>query len=96
MNDKFKTFEKTFLMSKKFVAFFLTLAVLAAIAGFIVWKTADAGNISMWTACVLIADIVCLSFVSLAYNVSQAKLDSAVRLATVLGDKFPTDKLKNL
>jgi uncharacterized Tic20 family protein len=95
-DDQFKKFEKSFTMSKKFIAFFLTLLVLAGIDIFIIWKIADAGDISMWTATVLITDIVALSFVSMAFNVRQAALDSAVRLASILGDKFSLDKFKGM
>jgi hypothetical protein len=83
-------------MSKKFVAFLLTLVALTGIAAFIIWKMVDAGDIGMWTAIVLTTDIVALSFVSMAFNVKQAALDSAVRLASILGDKFSVDKFKGL
>lgn len=95
MGEKFQLFEKTFLMSKKFVAFFLTLAVLAGIEIFLIWRITDAGNIGMWLATVMIVDIVCLSVVSVAFNLKQAALDSVVRLAAILGEKFPLDKFKN-
>ena len=94
--EQLKRFEKTLLASKKFVAFLLTLAVLTGIAAFIIWKTVDAGDLGMWTAIVLTATVVAISFVSLANNVSQARLDSAVRLASILKDAFPTDKLKDV
>lgn len=97
MNDAlFKKFEKSFLMSKKFIAFLLTLIVLAGLGIFTIWKIAEAGDIGMWTATFLIIDLVCLSFVSMAYNLKQAALDSAVRLASILGDKFSTDKFKGI
>lgn len=95
-DDQFKKFEKSFLHSKKFIAFFLTLLVLAGIDIFIILKIADAGNINMWTAMVLITDIVALSFVSLAFNVKQAAIDAGVRLASILGNAFPADKLKSI
>jgi hypothetical protein len=95
-SDQFKQFEKSFLMSKKFIAFFLTLMVLTALPAFLIWKTADAGDIGMWTAIFLITDVVALAFVSLAFNVKQAALDSAVRLASILGDKFSADKLSGI
>lgn len=95
-DDQFKRFEKTFLLSKKFLAFFLTLVVLAGIDVLIIWKIANAGDIGMWTATVLITDIVALAFVSLAFNVKQAALDSAVRLASILGGKFSADKFKGI
>lgn len=95
-NEQFKRFEKSFLMSKKFVAFLLTLVALTGIATFIIFKMVDAGGLSMWTAVVLTTDIVALAFVSLAFNVKQAALDSAVRLASILGDKFSVDKFKGM
>ena len=94
--EQFKRFEKTLFASKKFVAFLLTLIVLSGLGVFLIWKIADAGDIGMWTSMLLITDIVALSIVSLANNVSQAKLDSVVRLASILGDKFPVDAFKKL
>ena len=91
-DDQFKKFEKSFLHSKNFLAFLLTLVALTGIAAFIIWKMVDAGDVGMWTAICLTTDIVALSFVSLAFNVKQAKLDSAVRLASILGDKFKIPK----
>lgn len=86
--DKFKIFEKTFLMSKKFLAFLVITAVLSGHAFFIIWKIADVSAIGMWPASLLMVNIACISFVGLAFNVTQAKLDSAVRLAQVFGGKF--------
>ena len=88
--------EKSFLMSKKFLSFFFTLAALTGVNVFIILKIENAGDIGMWTAMVLITNSVTKSFVSLAFNVKQAALDSAVRLASILGDKFSPDKLRGI
>ena len=94
--EQYKRFEKSFLMSKKFLAFLLTLVALTGIAAFLIWKMASAAEMGMWTAVVLTTDIVALAFVSLAFNVKQAALDSAVRLASILGDKFSLDRFKGI
>ena len=94
--DLFKQFEKSFLMSKKFVAFFLTLVSFTGMNMYIIFKTANAGDIGMGTTTVLSVNSVCIAFVSLAFNVKQAALDSAVRLASILGDKFSPEKLRGI
>lgn len=87
-NEKFALFEKTFLMSKKFLAFFIITLALVGQNVFALWQMTSANEMNMWAATWMIVNSIGLAFVGLAFNVSQARLDSAVRLAAVLGDKL--------
>ena len=83
-----KVVEKAAWHSKKFLAFLIveiflfTMAVLA-----LKWQQ----NLGWPLASFMLAIVLCMAFIVVAFNLNQTKLDSFVRVAALAAGKVPKD-----
>ncbi len=84
--------EKAWFRSKKFIAFILTVVCLCGLGlAALKWQP----GLDWPLAGFMIAIVICITFTALAFNVTQAKLDTFVRVAALVG-KGPADYTKKL
>ena len=81
-----KLVEKGALASKKFLAFLITESFLLAIAlAALKWQPA----LGWPLAATMLAIVLVMGFIAVAFNTTQAKLDSYVRVAALAAGKVP-------
>lgn len=91
-----KMVEKGALGSKKFLAFLITESFLLAIAlAALKWQP----ELGWPLAATMLAIVLIMGFIAVAFNTTQAKLDSYVRVAALAAGKMPkhiTDKISGV
>lgn len=81
-----KIVEKGAFASKKFLAFLTTESMLCAMAIVALTKQMNLG----WPlASFMLAIVLCMAFIAVSFNLSQAKTDSFVRIAALTTGKIP-------
>jgi uncharacterized membrane protein len=82
-----RDFEKTWHQSKKFLACLVMEVLLGGLTFYMMFRAASE-VVSWQTTSVLFVLIFNMGFIAVAFNVGQAKLDTYLRLTSILG-KIP-------
>lgn len=87
------SFEKAWYESKKFLSFLFMEIVLGFVLCYLV---AEQGSFEMnvYFATVVIALASIMGFIAVAFNLSQAKLDSYIRMSALMNGKKTSEDLE--
>jgi len=84
-HDILKLMEKGWYQSKKFLAFLLVETMLFSMAlAALKWQTSLGWPLALF----MFTLVICMAFITVAFNLSQSKLDSFIRVTALLG-KIP-------